>query len=109
VIVAADGMPSIRFTLPNNPEETSPAKLSFKNPPVHVFSYVREQHYELVAFSYWLCDKLIKESTDRNKGSFARVSRDWLSSSSQGAQGDEIPPESTLEEITARFAASSTS
>lgn len=97
VIVAADGTPSIWLALPNNPEEKSPARLRFKNPTVHAFSYVREQHYELVAFSYWLCDKLIEETTARNIVSFASVPRHPLGSSSQG---DAIPTESTLEEIT---------
>ena len=105
LIVAADRTPSILFTLPNNPEAKSLARLSFENPAVHAFSYVREQHYELVAFSYWLCDKLIEESTDRNKVSFARVPRHAFSLSSQGAQGEAIPTESTLEEITERIVA----
>jgi hypothetical protein len=106
VIVAADGTPSTLLTLPNNPEETSPARLSFENPTVHAFSYVREQHYQLVAFSHWLCDKLIEESTDRNKGSFAKVPRSWLG---QSTLGEAIPTESTLEEITERIKALGTS
>jgi hypothetical protein len=101
VIVAADGTPSIWLTLPNNPEEESPARLSFE-PPVHAFSYVREQHYQLVAFSYLLCDKLIEESTDRTKPSFAIVPRQWLGSS---IQAEAIPTEGTLEEITQRLKA----
>jgi hypothetical protein len=44
VIVAADGTFSILLALPNNPEVTSPARLRFENPPVHAFSYVREQY-----------------------------------------------------------------
>lgn len=106
VIVTADGTPSIRLTLPNNPEENSPARLSFENPTVHAFSYIREQYYELVAFSYWLCDKLIEDSTDRNKLSFARVPR---TASGLSSQGEPIPTESTLEELSKRIAALRTS
>jgi hypothetical protein len=107
LIVAADRTPSIRFALPNNPEkETNPARLRFENPTVHAFSWVREQHYELVACSYWLCDKLIEESTDRNNLSFARVPRSALGPSTLG---EAIPTESTLEEITERIKALGTS
>ena len=105
VIVAADGTFSILLALPNNPEVTSPARLRFENPPVHAFSYVREQYYQLVAFSHWLCDNLIAESTDRNKLSFAKVPRFSFGPS---CLGEAIPTESTLEEITERIKALST-
>jgi len=107
VIVAADGTPSILLTLPNNPEETSQARLKFENPTVHAFSYVSEQYYELVAVSHRLCDKLIEESTDRNIGTFDRVPRSsWLR---PGLLGEAIPTESTLVEITERIKALGTS
>jgi hypothetical protein len=106
VIVAADGTPSIWLTLPNNPEEKSPARLRFENPTVHAFSYVREQYYELVALSHWLCDKLIEESTDRTEVSFAMLPRTWIDPS---ILGDAIPTVSTLEAITERIEALGTS
>lgn len=105
VIVAADGTSSILLALPNNPEVTTTARLRFEDPPVHAFSYVSEQYYQLVAFSHWLCDKLIEDSTDRTRASFANVPHFPYGSS---PLGETIPTESTLEEISERIRALST-
>ena len=102
VFRAADGTPSIWLTLPHNPEVKSSSQLSFENPTVHASSYVREQYCELMAFSYWLCEELIEESTDRTKASFARVPRTWIGPS---VQGQPIPTESSVaQEINERIA-----
>ena len=101
VFRAADGTPFIWLTLPNNPEVKSYSQLSFENPTVHAFLYIRKQYHELVEFSYRLCDRLIEESTDRNRGSFAIVPRTWIGPS---PQGHRIPTESVVaQEIAERI------
>ena len=104
VFRAADGTPSIWLTLPNNPEVKSSSQLSFENPTVHAFSYVRDQYCELVAFSYWLCDELIEASMDRNEAAFARVPRTWIGPSGH-LPNHSIPTESAVaREINERIA-----
>jgi hypothetical protein len=104
VFRASDGTPSIWLTLPNNPEVKSSSRLSFENPTIHAFSYVRDQYCELVAFSYWLCNELIEASTDRNEAAFAKVPRTWIGPSVH-LPSHPIPTESAVaQEINERIA-----
>jgi hypothetical protein len=80
----ADGAPSIWLTLPNNPEVRSSAQLSYEDPTVHAFFYVRDQYYELVAFSYRLCANLIEDSAVSYTYSLPVVPRTWIGPSFQG-------------------------
>jgi hypothetical protein len=102
----ADGAPSIWLTLPNNPEVKSSAQLSYENPTVHAFLYIRDQYYELAASSYWLCAALIEESVATYEAPSPRVPpvvpRTWIGPT---FQGHRIPTESGVaQELDERLA-----
>lgn len=94
VFHAADGTPSIWLTLPNNPEIKSASQLSFEKPTVHAFLCIRDQFYELVAFSYWLCSTLIEDPASY-EATFARVPRTRIRMD-QSLQGHSIPTEGAV-------------
>jgi hypothetical protein len=101
-----DGSPSIWLTLPNNPGVKSSAQLSYEDPTVHAFFYIRDQYYELVAFSYRLCANLLEESSASYEASSPRVPpvvpRTWIG---PPFEGHPIPTESVVtQEIVERMA-----
>lgn len=106
VFRAPDGTPSIQFTLPNNPQVKSSRQLSFEDPTVHAFFYIRDQYCELVAFSNWLCDKLLEGSATRHVGLLSVVPRVSLNLGDPCPPGHQIPTESAVaQEIAKRIAA----
>jgi len=95
-----EGRRAIHFVLPSNPEEESPARLRFGDPPIHAFTYLLNEFYALVCITHWITAGLVPSGLTARMA--VRVFRGGLS---LDLSGNPVPNADTVAKEVARLQA----
>jgi len=96
----SQGRRAMYFALPSNPEEGSPARLRFENPPIHAFTYVLNEFHALVCITHWITSGLVPPGLTARMA--VTVFRDGLT---LDVRGNLVPNLETVPEEVARLQA----
>jgi hypothetical protein len=83
IFMGADGNPGFYLALPSNPEVKSVSKLSYENPPIHAFLYMRQVFYASICFVHRVSICLLDPSKPSNIASLGPNIRGWIRLGSQ--------------------------
>jgi hypothetical protein len=96
VFRSVNGEPSVYLAIPNNPSVKSVSKLSFENPTVHAFLFMRRVLYDTIEFVNRLSILLLDGNLPTNVASVGPNIRTWLGGARQ--EGVRV---ATVEEMSA--------
>jgi hypothetical protein len=106
LFMGADGKPGFYLALPSNPEVKNVSKLSYEDPPINAFLYMKQVFYESIRFVHRVSICLLDPSKPPNVASLGPDIRGWIRLGSQQgvriASADVIDAE--LRKLCARLA-----
>jgi hypothetical protein len=95
VLRGANGEPAIYLAIPNNPEIKNASMLSYENPTVHAFLFMRRVFYDTITFVHQLSTRLLDPTQPSNVASVGPNIRGWISGARQ--EGVKIATMDTMD------------